>query len=715
MRNAAIQQVSPAIRKRLVFLRDLAMKGHLDTVVAELHETLAQPTESSYCRYMIASTLAELLYADRQVYQSRDVLERFVVPLRHSLNSEANWAIDENATQIKMSLLEGDCTAELSAVADLRRAAGLAWYDTNDLLQIRTALEEEKYNRALEPIWRDLIKAYQIGAWRRFRWANISLGRVFAKLEAVLESVFYFIQGESPDEVDRVADLIIERRDRQLVSEVLRLIVTRCGLRRHFIVGARLLGRLNEYVADDSVDVVTDWLLARAREPIDNLGSDSASLVAWKQLKYFLPRSKPETAALAKQVLLASGPWNEALPEPPRVLTVRKHLLEAAASIVPLLSNQDAAELADAVLHLLKTRSQGYDYVSAVEVLVSVAGRGESQVNKTLRDYLYPGGAIANSVLAQFTEAFDVEPPTSDSLAKVGLHVLSDLHATIRSVGEGEDPPRLSEELYRYTSKRGDRKVVVVVQSGVTLMALVQHRHRLGRVLVTDLVDSMVRLVTHPDNLLSVKLRLVQVILEFADCLHESLCISVIGSLWGIASGEQDTVLENTLSSPFCFGATSEHLQGACLVAVAALSRGKPALEAKVEGLARELLVDFDPNLRKAAYMASSHLTNLSGESLLPILVGLRDSFPEGAAEAFNSIYQRSEWKFRRPQWKLFLLAVNYAAHSESIELRWHAARCLLSRVSEISDARLRTEADALISIFGRDVSLSVRALLAVR
>ena len=82
---------------------------------------------------------------------------------------------------------------------------------------------------------------------------------------------------------------------------------------------------------------------------------------------------------------------------------------------------------------------------------------------------------------------------------------------------------------------------------------------------------------------------------------------------------------------------------------------------------------------------------------------------PRQAVSAFAAFAERKEWPLTRPMWKLFLLAVRLAGHSPNAKLRRHAAYALRELLGTTPTAGIRSEAQSLLDLFGKDVAHSVR------
>ena len=709
-----IESVSVATRKTLVAERIAAMRGQLPTVCTRLEYLLSRAEPSTaFDRVAIGMFLAELLHLDGRDTDAVNIFNRVVTPLQPSLPPSIQLVARENlsALQLNDSPLQG--TATFYHLVDSRRLAQSDASQNRSLLAAHEALESGRPSEALPLLWQAYLQAYSTGNWRQSQRIAGRIGQIYLTAGAFEQALHYLVSAEADHDIPRLAASISQQRDPAPIRRIVAKIVDFANLRRHFTVACALIASIPDLIPDEDVVTIAEWLLPHCTEEQsrDNGGTTEA---AWKAIRALAVRIPSSLSTKLINTATNHSIWLSPLPNDGRILVHREALIVAVTSLVHSAPREFLPSVAEATFPLATTRRQDFDYTATINLMCNVSVKADLKCQSTIRKALYHSSQPTNCVLAQAASTLGAEAFTAAEWNELAVKVSNEIRLIVQRQCESSGFTPVNEAVMTTTRETPTGLLQVVSYGATGLEALARGKAVLSEGSITCLVSAMIDMIKDADNDCMNKERLLELLGEFADCVSENLRHEVIRMMEPIARGE-DRLPDPSKGDPlspvgvlFDFGSPLR-VQSMALV-IAAIYCGSDASSATViTDALTECFTSPHMELRRGAYAAARRLPWLSGEQLIPILMGLRDSSPEAATAAFVAFAVRKEWTLTRPMWKMFLLAVRLASQSPDSNIRRHAALALQSRRGDAPTESLRSDASDLIETFANDISWSVR------
>lgn len=712
-----LESLSPATRKVLVSERLAAMRGRQSGVYPRLRALIAAtPSENHADLAALGLLWSELLHLDRQDTEALSVFKDVVEPRQASLPVPVQLVATDNLSVLQMgdSLEEGVTT--FYHFVDRRRVAQFEATESETLLAAQTALEKDRFPEALPLLWQNLMRAYSLGSWRASRWASERLAKLYLKAGAFEQCCHYLLVAEADKEMEGLAVAAAHRGDPLIIRNILRRLMNFANLRRHFTVACTFIARIPDLIPDAEVVKLAEWLLPRCREPADFNGG-GAMRSAWEAMRELGHRLPMATSRKVLEAALTHPEWLTTLPGGDRVLPNRKVMVEAVTFLTHSAGADSLPLVVEATLPLATERVQDYDYGAVVNLLCNLGQLGDKALQTRIKTALFVPGKPLNRILAQVSGIFELEALTAAQWEGFANKVVDEIRLTVQRLKPGESAKPVAESLMTMTQTIPTGQLQVTVQTGAGLHALSKGIQHLSDASVGKIVQAIVEMATHRDNLLSNREFLLSQLCEFAARVAPELSDEIVRTLEPLARGDvpesgdypSSGAQHHPLASARMNTGTPQQVQAMALVAAATFC-GSDATRSRLIG---EVLVEgfVSPHVtvRCGAYAAARRLPGLSSEQLLPILMGLRDSDPTAAVTAFAAFAERKEWSLTRPMWKLLILAARLASQSPEPNLRRHAAVLLHRRIDQAPTASIRTEVESILKLFGTDIAFSVR------
>jgi len=538
-----LETVSPVVRKVLVAERLRAMRGKLVEVIPRLRGLVDEtPADKTADVVALGLLWSELLHLDGREEEGLAIFKEVVEPRQGSLPIAGQLVVSDNLSVLQMASLSGEGAATFYHLVDRRRVAQFEWSDAVDLLEAQGAIEKEKYNEALPPLWRNLVRAHALGSWRASRWAAERYGKLCLKIGALEEACHYLITAEAEKEMEPLAVTIGRRRDLELVRTVLRRVMAYANLRRHFIAACKLLAVIPDLIPDDDLPAIAEWLLPRCRElPVRNGGG--VMRAAWEALRELGSRLPKTISKQMIEAALSHPIWQAPPPGGNWIVLDRKDVVEAVTFLVHSAPAEYLPEVVDATLPLATDRVQDHDHASVVNLLCNLAELGGSALKAKIATTLYTPGKPVNRVLAQLTGFFGVEALTSVQWEAFAERVIEETRLTVQRLKPGETPKPVPETLMTMHQTTAGDELQVSVHGGVGLEALARAMRKLSDATVARIIRVLVEMATNRDNLLTNRELLLSQLCEYTDRADEGLRDEVVRAIEPLARGE---VLESS-------------------------------------------------------------------------------------------------------------------------------------------------------------------------
>ena len=709
-----LETVSGRVRKLLVRERACAMAGSLDDALGTLAEAGRHTSRISE-RVSIGLLRAELLDGDLQFEEAEKVFKEEVEPYARELPDAHRFVVERNGIDFANRLWKG--TQNYYHLVDRERSAGVEWLDYQDLFQANQKAAAGKHYEALPLLWQQLRRAYLSGCWFAQRIASSLFTIEGGALGEWDTATHHLLLSRDDDLVRMVADGVSACGQPKLTRRVIDRILTTANLKRHFIIGSRLLTALADSVPDADIPRMADWLFSRAsgdrRDSFDpNVVSD-----AWKAIGAIGERLDAKRAEQWLAMAYAHSIWTTRSNDPTRVIPERDEVVGAVLPIAWVVrqSAEQVNRLGEQLLPLLADSNHASGYALVLNLLCHVADWGGDATRAKLADALYPAGKPVNYQLASAAKYFGKQGLfTPERLGQTTVRVAAQIRLQVQRLKPGETPVTLDEYLMQYCHASGELLVTVANFSG--LANLVEHRHSLTDESLALLVRAALELSAERDNPCSNRTELLDLIRHMADRIGIELRREIVDAITPLAdgpileseSGPKSAEASNPLN-PFKFNMGSpDSVQAMAIVALAAFAYPDETLHLRLWPILTDRCYDGRASIRRGAYSAARLCSTLDAGTLAGVLAGLRDPDAAAAVSAFAAVTDHPEWKLEKSQWPALLAAARFAARSPNSKLRRHATLTLRSRNSTVPRA-YRAELSSLLDTLANDPAYSVR------
>lgn len=702
-----VDAATPKVRKLLVRARAGAMRGRLETAVADLDcgvSAAASPLDA----VALSQLKAELYHLNREDTVALTVLREDVLPKKLLLPQSVQFVVEGNLATLEMSVASTGGVSAFYHLVDARRKADYEWFDYHNLAEAWDALDRERLPDAVRPLWRDLARSYRQGYWQASRWAERRFAKLCLTLGELEKAAYYATLGTADEQIPSLAEALAARRDMALVRTVVRKTLETANLRRHFVSAAKLLAAISDVIPDDQVEDVVRWLLRRCRESDELWIGDRVVPAAWNALESLGGRTPPLLASEGVRIAVTHPLW--ATPHSQgQAIVDRGAIVEAVTHLCHQVPVETLGGLATEALPLAHERAQNLDYPKVVNLLANIAERAGGDTMRLIADALYPPGQQPNRVLGQLDRFFGKEALSVDALALLASTVAGEIRLQVQRVEPGEQPVRLPETLAVWGRTDGTGPIVTIGQ-GLGLAVLERHRERLEPHVLEGVVSAIIEAIRDPDNVPRNRQSLLAQLIDFADRVTEPMRGDVFTGALSVTemSGSGLPPRPSAQSVQTAFNGDPDDVRMTALVCAAAYAVGDAERVRRLGEVIEDMSAHPNPKLRRGAFAAARRLPDLPADAFPPLLMGLRDPDPGTAIAAFAAFTERTEWRLTRPQWKLFLLAVRTTADLPHTNLRRHAAAAV-SRLSGSVPSGLRRQASELMERFCSDPSAAVR------
>jgi hypothetical protein len=265
--------------------------------------------------------------------------------------------------------------------------------------------------------------------------------------------------------------------------------------------------------------------------------------------------------------------------------------------------------------------------------------------------------------------------------------------------------------------EKEDQHIVVQMASTVHLHAIVKQSKVLDTTTVEILLDAILAMIREPENSLSNKIALIEVIIELGSKFSDDMRQKVFQVLAPLASGKvtegsvgmKAAEAENPLNPFKLQQGTPEQIVGSALYALARIEKTQPAAYGdKINSLIEKNLSDDSPEIRKSAFAAARELPQISDSTLTGVLFGTRDPDPKVAAMALDAIASIKKQNLGIERWHLLSYSLTMATKSPDKTLRRLAALTMKNLHDRIPE-ELSEKVEDLQRALANDICYSVR------
>jgi hypothetical protein len=713
-----VESVAPAVRKVLVRERIRAMRGGLDDALRRLDETVRTVAKDCVREVVsLAMLKAELLYLDRQYGTALAYFQERVLPLKPSLETSEQFAVEQNLADLEFSTWSPTAGTTFYGSVDRRRIAGFEFFDAREVLEGHQAAAAGKHYEALPIFWRQSVHAYLQGSWQSCRLAAKRMAEESLQLGSLVDAAFYAITSSVEELAKPLAEAVLRRRDVGLVRDLVRRVVEMANLRCYFSVGCEILYLLGDAIANGDLTAAVEWFLPRAAESPDGARAQSAMNMAWKSLEPIAHRFTPELARRVVEVATRHPVWTTQLEDPNALIIEREQIVKTMNRVVAALGVDQLSWVASESLPLALERRQIHDYHHVVNLLCHVANRGGPLVKQQIGDALFPPGKPVDRMLVQVLPRFRSENPPAERVESLADAVGQEIGLQVQYVASGQQPVQLPETVFTQFSNLGDRTMHITSVGGVGLHAVARHRGVLSPEALERLVNAVLGMAIERENLVANRIMLLRGLIEFSDCVGGELRQRIFSAIEPLAEGQIEEPLHSPQASeadnplnPFKFhGGQPSQLQSMALVALAEFARFDHDTSRRVLPILEQTIYDQNPEVRRGAFAAAARLPEVSESILLAVLMGTRETDPSVATAAFFAIARQPTWKMSLKHWKIFVHSLRLGAQSRSENVRRNAAAASRRWEGRVPTKAIRMAFKEAKAILLTDICSSVR------
>ena len=713
-----IGNVTPVTRRKLVEYRCKAMQGDLEVIAPEL-EAHAQATLAAGRAadgLALSMLFTELLHLDDQDAKSAVYFDGTIVAHLAGQSPELNIIADYNRAQLDMALWRP--MPYYPSLMERAREIGLDLFDTKQLFYADEDALLSKHYDALPRFWREFLRTYRQGCWHVSYWAAGRLAREYLQIGDPQSAAWFSVYALDEKAAREAGKALLDHRDGAAIRSCVRRLLTNANLRAHFSIACEVIIAVSDVIPDDTIEATAIWLFPHCGSPTSaRLGAGSLSM-AWKALGKIGSRLSPDTARQAVRTAVCHPLWNAIISDPDQGVRERQDIVKALQMVVSALPAEDMESLAEHAIPLATARVSNQDYYEVVDLLCKIADKGSRELRLKMGDKLYIQGKHGTFLLGQVAQLFGKTFLPPDRLENAADQVIGMIRLQVQRLKSGEEPKEYPGKPITYTAPFNDGRIVVSMPSGIELEAMARQRHDLSPEKVNGLVEAILDALTDRENFLGNRAALVKALATFADSLADQLSDRVCSILEPMARGE---IEEPTTLAPSSEGNNPlsrfrinmdgpSDLRGAALVTLAQLERTRQnCTKGRLQALLEDSLADFDPDVRRKAFIAAQILPELSEPSVMAVLQGLRDQDPNSAAAAFYVLVHSEQTKLTRSQWSLFLYATKMATQNTSINLRAAAASAVARLAPSAPTVSIKRRVVELQRMFSADVSFTVR------
>jgi hypothetical protein len=396
----------------------------------------------------------------------------------------------------------------------------------------------------------------------------------------------------------------------------------------------------------------------------------------------------------------------------------RQQLIRALIALCPKVDSKQLELIGDVAVKLVRDKKSDFDYSDSIRLLCKTADSGGDEIKKQLKAKVFPPGLqIRDTLLIQAGYHFNAISNDPIQISENARNVSREIRKQVQQITPGEQAAKLGG--YGTIS---NGKIIVHISGGLHWVeALIPPRRQIDNAAICELLSAILAMIADEDNIIQNRISLTMSLLQFVDCIPDSMVDQIVAQLEPLAKGH---VVEAKIGQSY---STATHplnpyrigtgdpasLQGAALRCLVNITHYKSNTGIH---LRKRLLVSAitseNPELRLYGLISATEIEELKPvEQNLVALAGL-DSDPRVAGIALDAI--RITLKKRKARtfpgtWHILLRSIEKAVQLGTPEYRRSAARLLKEISREKLPKELRERFQAISILIKNDVCYSVR------
>lgn len=693
----------------------VAMQEGLEVAVEKINKRLTQQNDMSLTDQAVIDLLqAELFYTNAQSCDSVNIFDTKLMPIFKKLPDEVQMAILYNKNTASLTAMASDAHLDFYYLQDYRKFSGLDPWKSSNLLTAHNLAEEGRHYEALPKYWTHLLFTFNQGIWDSQANAYAIISKEFMSLNWLPKSAHYAIMSHNTKSADIIYERLINSGNINFIEQTLDFVLTKAQLLRHASVACKIIEGICDEIPNAYIDRTTDYLLRICSNKRKDVFEIHPISNAWKAIKSIAHRLSSQKACEVLDVVTNHEWFNS-------FNTNRRHLIETVDNLIDILPKNKLMALSKKMVPLLEEKKSDIDYTHVVNLLLHIAFKDGGKVKKYLSRQLYSKDKPLSSVLGRVAKHFDAKIKIDNPQKSVEI-VSQNIVLQVQRLKEEEEPQKVFDTYGTITKVDNNikEKIIVQMSSNSSLQMLTANINLLKSAHKDMLVNAFVRMIREPDNLLSNKVGIINVIIELADKLTKKQKQKLFIVLKPLASGlvvESSVVMShdeasNPLNTVKMNDTKPEVICGGALYALACLERSHPNIYGvNLNKLIKKALINKNPTIREHAYWAIMEIPNMDDEFLIDVLFGTRDSNCETAIAAYNIILRRKDINLTAIYWYRLFLSLHEAVYSEDKKLRLLVASNLNNLIDK-SPKEYKGKIEELRETLKSDICYSVRSAL---
>ena len=521
-----IDRVSPAVRRKLVNVRQEAMRSGsasvLPSIVAYARESPLTPDER--CHLEMAA--AELAYLDGDLDAALGFMSREATLA--AIPRELRITVSDNRLMTQVLRPQSFDRNESRRNWDEKELRSSDQDFNAELVEALRAARTGKHFDALPQLRSYLVHAYWSGDWRLFRDAASELSREQLALGEVAHSAYCAMLACNEEAIVAAATTSATTGTPDSVRAALALLLEYGHLRQHARVVCAFLEAVADAVPDDLVDTAAEYLLTWTHFKREFMSPLNVGTAAWEALEALGARVSPAVAERALDAALNADAWRE-----PRGLE-REVLVKACAELVLRCSDARAESFALQAVTLAKPEHRSHDYQSVLRLLWRTSTRSQQAKDAVIAE-LFPSAVSAPASLLQLGKLLGRKLSSRDELNALATRFADRIRKQVTLMVPGEPVPP-AEGFGHFSFVDGEHQVVVELSHcAPSFEGLLGYAEELSGEAVKLLITALIEMIASPFNLLANKSELVHYIGRFADRIEAADIQPVIDLLEPLA------------------------------------------------------------------------------------------------------------------------------------------------------------------------------------
>lgn len=704
-----IKQLSPAIRRRLVAVRILAMTKGADAAILALRDGRVAAT-MPLDEVGIGLLESEIYALDLRPQDALTAFEKYVDPRLAELDRHTAAVIADNKSVLIMGGANASTEDEFYHLVDVRRILGVELRDHSAIVEASSQAAKGKHFEALPIFWQQLRSAYNMQNWRALHQAERYFAEECMGLGWLDQAAYHSMSARNSNSIDEVAKKLLEVRSNEMTSKTLDRLLDASALRAHAAQVARLLVRIADLIPDGNLQKVTEFLLNHASHvPVGWHDSDLLENT-WNAIQGVAHRI--ECSALL--TIAAKGTKHLVLQSrgPHRV-----HVINALNAIAVTIQSNELAEFADVALKLVGELRSDTDYTDSLNLLCRVATRSGDIVRTRILGSVFPPGAqVSDALLMRAIRHLGWDPGQSEVFSNGARVAARSIRKQVERLGSSDQPANIGG-YGTFSSNSTEGRLIVHIQGAMDWVeTLVTFRNYIEESALRELLEAMLEMIVERENLISNRTSLVSAIGELADrippnfskCILDTLEPIAAGGFLEPSTGQTHAEATNPLNPIKLGGGNPIDLRGAALLSLAMIDAVCTISSSYIHnGILLAAITNADPIVRQYGLVAAYRSGVLSTMESTAVALASLDPDPTVAHLALGALVKsQAEVKFDSFTWHVVIRSIEAAILSADPRYRREAANLLGRAVgfpAELSErmqvAGLALRGDACYSV----------------